>query len=281
MGQWRVEPRKPYNASVMTRWPVRKLALLGALTLALGAAFLGSGTNPASAGTNCAQPFVDGNTYARFLPDPGLVIPDNDPEGASSCMTFSAHDEIQDLDVGLIIEHRWPGDVFVTLTHDQTGTTVVLIERPGVPATSIGCGQEGDDITVTLDDEAAAPVENVCAPATPTIAGRFSPNQALSTFDGEELAGTWTLTAVDTVVGDTGVIHAWSMTVDSSGSGDVDCNGTINSIDAALTLQLVAGVINTLACRANADTNLSGSITSIDVALILQKVAGLIPSLPA
>lgn len=265
----------------MTRWPVRRLAILGALTVAIGAALLASGTTPATAGAPCAQPFVEGNSYTRFHAAPGLVIPDTDPEGASSCMTFSSTGEIQDLNVGLIIEHRWPGDIVVTLTHDQTGTIVALMDRPGVPATGIGCGQEGDDIAVTLDDEAAAPVENVCAPTTPTIAGTFRPNQALSMFDGEELAGTWTLRIVDSAVGDTGVLHAWSMIVSGGGTGDVDCNTIVNSIDAALTLQLVAGLINTLACRANADTDVSGSINSVDVALILQKVAGLIPSLPA
>ncbi|MEX2158561.1 MAG: proprotein convertase P-domain-containing protein [Dehalococcoidia bacterium] len=265
----------------MTRWPLRRLAVLGALTVAIGAALLASGTSPASAGVTCAQPGVQGNTYTRLHAAPGLVVPDNDAEGASSCMTFSSTGEIQDLNVSLIIEHRWPGDIVVTLTHDQTGTTVALMDRPGVPATGIGCGEDGDDINVMLDDEAAAPVENVCAPATPTIAGTFRPNQALSMFDGEALTGTWTLRIVDSAFLDTGVLHAWSMTVGSGGSGDVDCNGTVNTIDAGLTLQFVAGIINTLACRANADTNLSGAINSIDVALILQKVAGLIPSLPA
>jgi subtilisin-like proprotein convertase family protein len=263
----------------MTRGRIRRLAVLAALAAAIGAALLASGATPATAGVACAQPFVEGNTYARFHAPPGLVIPDNESDGASSCMTFSSTEEIQDLDVGLIIEHRWPGDIVVTLTHDQTGTIVAIVDRPGVPATSVGCGEDGNDIEATLDDEAAVPIENVCEPATPAIEGTFSPNQPLSAFDGEELAGTWTLRIVDHAVIDTGVLHAWSMTV-GGGNGDVDCNGVVNSIDAALTLQLVASVINTLACRANADTDVSGAINSIDVALILQKVAGLIASLP-
>jgi subtilisin-like proprotein convertase family protein len=264
----------------MTRWPLRRLAIVGALTLTIGAAFVASSTSPASAGVACGQPVVQGNTYARVHADPGLVIPDNESDGAVSCMTFSATDAVQDLNAGLIITHSWPGDLVVTLTHDQTGTTVALMDRPGVPTTSLGCGQEGDDIEVTLDDEAVAPVENVCATGSPTIAGTFRPNQPLSAFDGEELAGTWTLRAVDSAVSDTGALNAWSMTVSSGGNGDVDCNSVVNSIDAALTLQVVASLINTLACRANADTDVSGNIDAIDVALILQKVAGLIPSLP-
>lgn len=62
--------------------------------------------------------------------------------------------------------------------------------------------------------------------------------------------------------------------------GDVDCDGVVNSIDAALVLQLVAGLIGSLPCPDAADVNEDGLINSIDAALILQYVAGLIPSLP-
>ncbi len=63
--------------------------------------------------------------------------------------------------------------------------------------------------------------------------------------------------------------------------GDVDCSGAVNSIDAALVLQLGAGLVGSLACEENADVNESSAVNAIDAALILQLVAGLIPSLPA
>lgn len=58
--------------------------------------------------------------------------------------------------------------------------------------------------------------------------------------------------------------------------GDVDCGGTINSIDAALVLQFGAALLDSLPCAQNADTSGDGVTNSIDASLILQYSAGLI-----
>ncbi|MEX0786384.1 MAG: dockerin type I repeat-containing protein [Dehalococcoidia bacterium] len=58
--------------------------------------------------------------------------------------------------------------------------------------------------------------------------------------------------------------------------GDANCDGIVNSIDAALVLQLVAGLLGSLACEQAADVNDSGNVDAIDAALILQIDAGLL-----
>ncbi len=61
--------------------------------------------------------------------------------------------------------------------------------------------------------------------------------------------------------------------------GDVDCNGTVTSIDAALILQFIAALTDTLPCENNSDVNDNSSVDAIDVTLILQFTAGLLSSL--
>ena len=62
--------------------------------------------------------------------------------------------------------------------------------------------------------------------------------------------------------------------------GDVNCNGSVDSVDALLVLQYNAGLVGGLPCLGAANVNDDGSITAIDAALILQYAAGLIDSLP-
>jgi len=58
--------------------------------------------------------------------------------------------------------------------------------------------------------------------------------------------------------------------------GDVNCDGAVSSIDAALILQLEAALISALACPQNGDVTGDGVTNSIDAAVVLQAVAGLV-----
>ncbi len=59
-------------------------------------------------------------------------------------------------------------------------------------------------------------------------------------------------------------------------TGDANCSGTVDSIDAALILQVSAQLVDSVLCPLNADVNASGAIDSVDAAIVLQAVAGLL-----
>jgi len=63
--------------------------------------------------------------------------------------------------------------------------------------------------------------------------------------------------------------------------GDVNGDGNVSAIDAALILQFEAGLLNSLPYPLSADVNVDGDINSVDAALVLQFTAGLLSTLPA
>ena len=140
---------------------------------------------------------------------PGAAIPDNDPGGVVDTLVVGATGTLLDLDVSVTATHSWVGDLAITLTHQDTGTSVTLLDRPGSPP---GAGCSGDDLDVTLDDEAASPAEGQCAAPGPTaIDGTFTPSGVLAGFDSEDLVGGWDLTVTDLRAGDTGSLVQWCL----------------------------------------------------------------------
>lgn len=97
----------------------------------------------------------------------------------------------------------------------------------------------------------------------------------LSVFADATLATPQTIPA-DIVNGAASCLEQGSGPPLAAAAGDVNCDGLTNSIDATLTLQFIAGLINSLACQENADVDGNARITAIDVLLILQIDAGLI-----
>jgi Zn-dependent metalloprotease/subtilisin-like proprotein convertase family protein len=151
-----------------------------------------------------------GPTPVGLCSQPFAAIPDNSGS-LSDSINLSPGIDLDDLNVSLDITHTWLGDLTVTLTHTETGTSVLLIDRPGAPSASIyGCSL--DDIQAVLDDEGASSAEDECDAAGATaISGVFSPNEALSVFDGENIGGEWTLVVTDSVSSDLGTLNNWCL----------------------------------------------------------------------
>ncbi|MCA9427252.1 MAG: proprotein convertase P-domain-containing protein, partial [Candidatus Omnitrophica bacterium] len=116
---------------------------------------------------------------------------------------------ILDLQVNIVATHSYVGDLVFTLTHQDTGTSVVLIDRPGFPTSPFGC--ERNDIDVILDDAAMVAVEDLCDATGAAIHGTAIPEQPLHVFEGEEISGTWVLSAYDRSSQDVGSVVDWCL----------------------------------------------------------------------
>ena len=161
-------------------------------------------TNACGESTTAVRSFTT-SSADLFCNNPALAIPDSG--SVSDSMTLTQGGTLTGLDMTLNVSHTYVGDLKFTLTHQDTGTSALLIDRPGVPASTYGCSQ--NNINATLSDSASLPVENECHTSTPAIVGTLSPNNPLSVFTGEDLSGTWVLLAEDAVSADTGTLDQW------------------------------------------------------------------------
>ncbi len=131
--------------------------------------------------------------------------------------------------VDLVLEHDWVGDLWVILKHGETD--VELLQLPGSPASPYGCG--GDDVSVTLMDDAPLPVEDACLMTPPAIAGVFAPNGFLGDFRGANPAGAWTVAIFDLGVDDCGVLPMDGVCVHVTYAPDCNVNGIADHEDIA------------------------------------------------
>lgn len=186
-------------------------------------------------------------TVEEFCSSPNLAIPDNDPGGTSDTITINGLRALADVNVQLDISHTWVGDLAISLEHVDTGTTVMLMDRPGVPGSTFGCAD--NNILGTADDEGnIADIENYCAGSDPWISDSFVPTQPLAGFDGEDMAGDWTLTITDNAGGDTGTLNTWCI-VPTEDPTAIELQGIETRIDmrglvfvALLSLLAVTGL---------------------------------------
>ena len=122
---------------------------------------------------------------------------------------------IGDVNVDINITHSYLSDITVTLT-SPAGTVVTLI------AASCGANK---NMNATFDDSGIAVT---CATSTGAntlaVSGVVIPAQPLSAFNGENSAGTWTLTVADGYDVDGGAINSWRLALCRSVALGVETN---------------------------------------------------------
>jgi subtilisin-like proprotein convertase family protein len=148
--------------------------------------------------------------YIFTKSDPAYVHGYVDTE--TSELTVGHDLSITDVNVQLEIFHKNIGDLSVSLTA-PSGTSVELFNRPGVPATDIGCSR--DDMLLIFDDESsnsAEQLENTCINGQEYgIEGTFQPMVPLANFNGQPSAGVWTLNISDDKFMHAGSVDNWSL----------------------------------------------------------------------
>lgn len=162
-----------------------------------------------------------GTPCSSIIPfNPSLVIPDDDPLGASDIQAVSTAPgttlgtDVKLAQVCFEATHTWVGDLIVTLTAPN-GASVILMDRPGEPATTVGCG--GDNVNVCISPGVGNEMENVCG-NLPAIVGVFTAANGLDldaiNAAGGSPNGNWTLSVSDNAAADEGTIDAWSLVFD-------------------------------------------------------------------
>lgn len=133
------------------------------------------------------------------------AIPDGNTTGVDLVLNIANANTITSLtSVNLFgLSHTWISDLTFTLTHNDTGTSVVILSSGGVSNNS---DFGGGDYTI-VDGGAALPGNGSGVIA----AGSYGSANPLSAFVGESMGGTWTLHMVDGVGADVGGLFAFGI----------------------------------------------------------------------
>jgi subtilisin-like proprotein convertase family protein len=178
---------------------------------------------------------------------------------------------IRDVDVALWLEHAWTPDLDIYLVHN--GTRVELSTDngffddldPACPCVRKDFGIE--DAWVRFDDESAvASITDTqsfseVVPFFLPFAGTYSPEQALSAFNGHSTTGTWTLEVSDDESADVGTLLGFSLVFSiETLSGDYNGDGTVNAADYTVWRNSLGDIGPNLAADGDGD----GEVTPLD-----------------
>jgi subtilisin-like proprotein convertase family protein len=164
----------------------------------------------------------------------GGVVPDGAATGWSDTRILSgiAENTITDLDVTIEIAGGWNGDLYAYLTH-STGFSV-LLNRSGVSAAD-PFGYSDAGLNVRLNDSAANGdihlYQSVPGYSAGVLGGEWAPdgrglnplsvtdtdprNALLSSFNGLDPNGSWTLFVADLSSGEAASMVSWGLRIDA------------------------------------------------------------------
>ena len=155
------------------------------------------------------------------------AIPDNDlpnplctnvtvPSGTVSSTSL--------VSVDFAITHSWVSDLVITLA-SPAATTVTLLDGTNQATASstdldaafpLVISDTGIEPEATLGENGGAGCAGADVVGDTCGSASVSPEQPLSTFNGESAAGMWTLCIGDGAGGDTGDLTSWSMVGDGT-----------------------------------------------------------------
>lgn len=179
----------------------------------------------AAAGATIATLTAVSGASAATFSGTGFSIPDANLAGISSSINITDEISVDDITVNLEnFSHTWVADLVVTITHEESGISVDLINRVGRTGNS-GVG-DGSNLgaNYSFNDSFAGDIWAVASSLSSGsvisggnyFASTINRTQSfLSAFtDLSSAAGTWTLFMNDNVSGDTGSLGSWSVDIE-------------------------------------------------------------------
>lgn len=168
-----------------------------------------------SCGAGTASATFSFTTSNQYCSAPGAVLLDPDNGGGSVFDTIAATGgTVDSVEVQVDLGHTFVGDTRAVLTHVQSGTSVTLYDRPGVPASQFGCS--GQNVLATFTDSASVAAEDECQDAAdPALSGSFLPVDPLSDFQNLPITSDWQLEYYDDEAAgtDEGVLNSWCVNI--------------------------------------------------------------------
>jgi subtilisin-like proprotein convertase family protein/uncharacterized protein YvpB len=139
-----------------------------------------------------------------------ISIPDDNLSGINNDIWIPDDRILVNLRLYIDITHTWVGDLVITLTNQNTGKSITVLDRPGSPP--YYCPYDG--IVSILADYAAQPVNDQCYSYPHAISGIYQPMQGFNIFTNARISGTWRLNVSDHYINDVGKLNHWCLEAD-------------------------------------------------------------------